>query len=482
MALSSSNIHKLVHLDLKGAAPRIEYLQVLFPLLKRFGATGLLMEYEDMFPYSGQLEELAQPYAYSKDNILEILQLASDSELIVIPLVQTFGHFEFVLKHEKFRSMCELPGYPSALCPSNPDSLTAVGMMIDQVMALHPSIQHFHIGADEVYHLGVCERCKKKMILENWTVQQLFFAHIRAVCLYIKQKYPHLTIIMWDDMLRFLEMPVLAESGLGSLVEIMVWHYLPTFLLPPDIWDRLCKVFPNIWIASAFKGATGASVYATNIMYHVDNHLTWLAVLERVKSKFENIRGIAVTGWQRYDHYAILCELLPQGLPSLAVCLAVINKGTFTPDIHLDITQQLKFQGQLPLNPFEGKDIPICDFPGSDIYMDTIELLRLESIYEDFLHSEGRLSWMNEYHMRRNFTNPMHLDALLGQALKILSGLKQLHNKFQISLKKIYFSDTVDEWCGVHINPKLEKMTEIVELARNQDRGLNSFKPPDMQT
>ena len=66
-----------------------------------------------------------------------------------------------------------------------------------------------------------------------------------------------------------------------------------------DLWDRLSKVFPNIWAASAFKGATGACVYATNIMYHIDNHLTWLSVLEREKSKFQNIRGIVVTGWQR---------------------------------------------------------------------------------------------------------------------------------------------------------------------------------------
>ncbi|KAL4240788.1 hypothetical protein ACF0H5_001576 [Mactra antiquata] len=462
--------HKLVHLDLKGAAPRVDYLEVLFPLLKKFGATGLLLEYEDMFPYSGQLEELAQPYAYSKDDISTILQLAKDNDFLVIPLVQTFGHFEFVLKHEKFQSLCELPGYPSALCPSNPDSLTAVCMMIDQVLSLHPAIQHFHIGADEVYHLGVCERCKKKMMMENLTVPQLLFAHIRAVCLYIKQKYPHLTIIMWDDMLRFLELPLLAESGLGNLVELMVWHYLPNFLLPPDIWDRFSKVFPNIWVASAFKGATGACVYATNVMYHVDNHLAWLGVIDRMKSKFENIRGIAITGWQRYDHYAILCELLPQALPSLAVCLAVINRGTFTADIHEGVTQLLKFQTPLPLNPFNGKDIPVCDFPGSDIYIYTTEMLRLEAVYEDFLHSEGRLSWMNEYHLRRNFTNPMHLEALLGQALKLLGDLKQLQGKFEKSLKTIYFSDTVSEWCGVYLTPKIDKISEIVELARNQER------------
>ena len=25
-----------------------------------------------------------------------------------------------MLKHEKFKSLCEITGYPSALCPSNP--------------------------------------------------------------------------------------------------------------------------------------------------------------------------------------------------------------------------------------------------------------------------------------------------------------------------------------------------------------------------
>lgn len=72
---------------------------------------------------------------------------------------------------------------------------------------------------EQVYHLGVCERCKKKMLIENWTPPQLFFAHVRRVCLYIKQKYPHLTIIMWDDMLRFLEQPVLSGKKFTSAAE-----------------------------------------------------------------------------------------------------------------------------------------------------------------------------------------------------------------------------------------------------------------------
>lgn len=40
-----------------------------------------------------------------------------------------------------------------------------------------------------------------------------------------------------------------------------------------------------------------------------------------------NFKGIFITGWQRYDHFAVLCELLPVGLPSLAVNLAFLAQS-----------------------------------------------------------------------------------------------------------------------------------------------------------
>ena len=46
---------RVVHLDLKGAPPKLTYLKNLFPLFASAGATTVLIEYEDMFPFKGDI-------------------------------------------------------------------------------------------------------------------------------------------------------------------------------------------------------------------------------------------------------------------------------------------------------------------------------------------------------------------------------------------------------------------------------------------
>ena len=45
---------RIVHLDLKGAPPSIQYLKKVLTLSQGLGATGVLVEWEDMFPWSGR--------------------------------------------------------------------------------------------------------------------------------------------------------------------------------------------------------------------------------------------------------------------------------------------------------------------------------------------------------------------------------------------------------------------------------------------
>lgn len=59
----------VVHLDLKGTPLKLSYLRKLLPYLKGHGANGLLMEYEDMFPYEGNLVNLSAENCYKKTEV-----------------------------------------------------------------------------------------------------------------------------------------------------------------------------------------------------------------------------------------------------------------------------------------------------------------------------------------------------------------------------------------------------------------------------
>lgn len=58
-----------------------------------------------MFPYTRSLKRLSAKNAYTLEQVKEILQYAEDLKLEVIPLIQTFGHMEFALKHKELAEM-----------------------------------------------------------------------------------------------------------------------------------------------------------------------------------------------------------------------------------------------------------------------------------------------------------------------------------------------------------------------------------------
>lgn len=127
--------HRIVHLDLKGAPPKISFLKKFFAMVKDLGATGILLEWEDMFPWENNLKSLAAKNAYSRKGAKEIIALAQKNNLEVIPLIQTFGHLEFALKNQEFMHLREVPESPQALCPSLNASFEFIQDMVTQVMS-----------------------------------------------------------------------------------------------------------------------------------------------------------------------------------------------------------------------------------------------------------------------------------------------------------------------------------------------------------
>lgn len=63
----------VVHLDFKGMPPKLKYLESLLVTLKEHGVNGLLMEYEDMFPFEGKLANLSVSYHYKKNEVSRLV-------------------------------------------------------------------------------------------------------------------------------------------------------------------------------------------------------------------------------------------------------------------------------------------------------------------------------------------------------------------------------------------------------------------------
>jgi hypothetical protein len=66
---SSQEMLRVVHLDLKGAPPRMHLFKTLFPLIAAAGANAILLEYEDMFPFEGILKNASAKNAYSREEV-----------------------------------------------------------------------------------------------------------------------------------------------------------------------------------------------------------------------------------------------------------------------------------------------------------------------------------------------------------------------------------------------------------------------------
>ncbi|XP_048821204.1 hexosaminidase D [Lagopus muta] len=454
---------RLVHLDLKGAPPRAAYLAEVLPLLRAMGATGLLLEYEDAFPYAPPLEALSAPHAYSRTELRQLLGRAAELGLEVVPLVQSFGHMEFALKHKEFAHLREVKLFPNALNPHKEESRALVRAMIDRVMELHRDLRWFHIGCDEVYYLGEGEESKEWLQQQGNTPEKLCLFHIKAVASYVVSSYPTVTPIVWDDMLRGISEETLAESGVPQLVQPMIWDYAADL----DVESKVLLIekyrrcgFSKVWFASAFKGATGVNQSLTLIGHHLKNHLQWLKVASSIPA--DVLQGIALTGWQRYDHFSVLCELFPVAIPSLAVCLQALENGGYSEKVKENV-EKLLGMSNLELDTFMSTSTGT--FPGSNILTLVTQVsFYLKSSVDELLDRNRYVTgWFSPYHRKRKIIHPIIMHHFQPDAISLLSKWNAVVQDLQAAMEQVFHKCTVEEWMEENVHPSLEKLQQVVD-------------------
>ncbi|KAH8311568.1 hypothetical protein KR044_006961 [Drosophila immigrans] len=473
---------RLVHLDLKGAPPKLSFLKQLLPVLRALGATGLLIEYEDMFPYSGALQPLAAHNAYKESELKDFLESAwVEHGLSVMPLVQTFGHLEYTLKLQEFEQLRELPESPQSICPSRPQSMALLEQMLTQVIELHmrPSANatpstpelpikftHLHIGCDEVQRMGECSLCRQRLRSE------IFLTHVISLSHFVRRRWPQLNVVIWDDQLREMTLSELQNSQIGSYVEPMVWVYANDIyhFIQPQLWDTYAKVFPSAWAASAYKGAFGESLLVPPLQQHLENNIRWLAVIAKEGGRFaKGLRGLALTGWQRYDHFAVLCELLPVGMPSLMTSLSTVSKGYFSTNPRdNDLLRVLRcvFQPdsrrsghpwlELHPNAHHSQLFAVCSYPGHLVFKYALRLYdKLSEVGVYLQQAKEHSAWLSDYNVRHNFSSPLRVHELTVRTPQLIEELRGMARESQQLLWEVYDEHTVAEFVEQHIYPSI---------------------------
>ncbi|XP_047994882.1 hexosaminidase D isoform X2 [Leguminivora glycinivorella] len=420
-------MHRIVHLDLKGAPFQVHYLEKVILSVKSWGATGILLEWEDTFPYSAALADIGSVRGsggdgmYSMEEVRHLLRFIQEHGLEPIQLIQTIGHMEFVLKHPAYHSLRELPRSPAVLCPSRPESLQLVKMMLEQTLDAQPTAEYLHIGADEVWHTGICADCQNRAANNIHSTASLYLEHIRELALFLKQRRPNLTVLMWDDMLRSVKVDTLIAYQLGELVQPVVWQYnaLEHFHLDPALWERYRQVFPRLWAGSAFKGANGSCQILSPVRRYVSNQEAWRLEVKKYGHSI-SFAGVILTGWSRFDHYATLCELLPVALPSLASCLKV-----WTVD-------------DLSIDTVVSEVLPPEQWPGSELAQCVHSFVVLRDRANSLLHGDLVKTWLNPWQVENGYINPVQVEglAMTVQQLKRkrCAEVKRTRNSYEIKM------------------------------------------------
>lgn len=182
---------------------------------------AILMEFGDRFPFEGEHSVIASPSALTRPELTELLDHAQDLGVQVVPLLQSLGHLNYVLRHEEYADIREEDEVRAQMCPLNERSFVLWTELAEQVLEFFPDCTLMHIGADETRQLGECPRCAAEV--ESSGKGVLYTRHINKVCAWLADR--GIAPMLWDDILC--THPETMDH-LHEAAQIMYWDYWTT--------------------------------------------------------------------------------------------------------------------------------------------------------------------------------------------------------------------------------------------------------------
>ena len=281
------------HLDLRIQVMKMQALKNFTLNLSKQGINTLVMEWEATYPFQ---EDALIPnrFAYTRQEVKDFIQYCQSLHMDVIPLQQSFGHVEYILRNYKYAGLREDDKDFSQVCPSEPEKNKELFTRLFKDMAvMHPS-PYFHIGGDETHLLGHCEKCKKRAA--EIGLSRLYFDHIKMLCDIVVSlgKRP----VLWADIaLKYPEYINL----LPKQTIFVDWNYgwaMDRF----GAHEQLVKSGYEIWGAPSIRSSPD-NYFLTRWQYHFNNISDFIPICKNLGYK-----GIVMTSWSTSGVYSSAYE------------------------------------------------------------------------------------------------------------------------------------------------------------------------------
>lgn len=309
-----------VHFDLKGLPPTPARWMELLDLLQAMRFNAVLVEWEDTFPWTVD-ERFRCETAHTPDEIREFAAASAARGIELIPLVQCLGHMETPLNVPGYEGLREVAAQSMVLNPLADGAGELVAAMVDDVLALLPGTQHFHLGGDEAWSFGT--HPDTAAYIAEHGKGALYLHHVEPLLQLLNAR--GIRPILWHDMMREWDADALAR--LRDQADLCVWGYQGH----PDEVDRhySSKVTARfaehgltLWGGTAYKGADGHDSDLPVPANRELNGLAWAEVAQRF-----GMQGVFTTAWSRYSTHDVQCEPIDAALDCLLLHAVILHDG-----------------------------------------------------------------------------------------------------------------------------------------------------------
>lgn len=281
------------HLDLRVQVMKMPALKQFAKQLKDGGLNTLIMEWEATYPFKNH-PLIPNQYAYSREEVIDFVQYCENLGLDVIPLQQSFGHVEYILRHYRYKELREDQKDFSQINPLKEDLARALFKdLFSDLISTHQS-DYIHIGGDETYLLGHSKESQKKVA--ELGKGRLYGDYIKLLCELVVElgKRP----VVWADIaMKYPD----ALKGLPKETVFVDWNYG---------WDinmfgkhsNLVEAGFEIWGAPSLRSHPD-NYYITQWEKHFRNIREFIPIARDFKYE-----GIIMTSWSTSGLYSSLWE------------------------------------------------------------------------------------------------------------------------------------------------------------------------------